>query len=72
MTREISVIGGSVQLLIEIGRRTYYVDVWNLSGAWRWTAKREGARRYLGDGMRARWSEARTAAFKACLRESKS
>lgn len=69
--RAVKVIGGSVQLLIEVSGHTYFVDVWNLGGTWRWTARREGEKRHLGDGQRARWSEARTAAFRACISDAK-
>ena len=72
MSRAIVVTGGSVQLQLSIAGKPYSVDVWKEGDGWSWTVfNRRGPSGRVGWGVRARWSEARTAAFRTCVRHAK-
>lgn len=69
-SRAISVTGGSVQLQLKVSDELYLVDVWSVEGRWKWSA-RAASSMEPAQGVRARWSDARTAAFRACVKHAK-
>lgn len=65
---KIRVTGGSVQLRLDISGSAYHVDVWKEGARWKWTSTvtATGNFKFFGTGERERWSDARTASFRAC------
>lgn len=77
---QIHVLGGSVQFRLAVSKRrdepkdddpVYLVDVWKDGRRWMYTTKLEGSREFCGKGERYRWSDARTAAFRASIQHAK-